>query len=148
MKIFRFSIILATLAMTLASCNVSDNGDLDGLWYLTRLDSLECGKSVDMRDQKISWSFQAKLCQVVDYKNENWKYPTMLRFVHQGNQLSFTEAFYYDRLEGDHFFTDEDVVKLATYGINALPQHFKVEKLSGHKLQVSDETLRLHFEKY
>lgn len=140
---------LTALCFFITGCNISDNGDLDGFWYLTKIDSISNNTSVPMREAGISWSFQAKLMQVGSHNsNAYWKYVIMSRFNHQGNQLELSEPFIYDRMNGDVFLTADSLHRLTPFGINSIPDLFIVEKLSSSKLQICDQTLRLYFEKY
>lgn len=143
------TIIIASLVCLLFSaCNVSTGGDIDGLWYLTKLDSIQSGTSRPMRDEMISWSFQSKFVQVVNYKTEDWRSIIMMQFTHNDNQLELSDPFIYNRLDGDILLTPDSIYLLRPYGINDLNSTFKVEKLNSKTMCISDDILRLHFQKY
>ena len=50
------------------SCELetSNNGDLDGMWHLVRVDTLSTSGVKYMEDDKIYWLFQFKLLQLED----------------------------------------------------------------------------------
>ena len=63
MKYFPRLIILTILSL-LCSCDkfhVSDNGELDGFWQLTSVDTLANGRSADMKEKMIFWAVQTDL---------------------------------------------------------------------------------------
>ena len=147
---FRFAtyiLIILIFGCWITSCEVSDNGDLDGYWYMTRLDSVESGKTVDMHNRQLTWSFQVNLMQTFDGSHDHWDSIMMFRFDHTGNQLIISDPFIYNRLEGDEFLDSTQYWKLKHYGINDIPTCFKVEKLNRKKMRLSDHVVRLYFEK-
>ena len=70
-----FTIALFTAVMALTSCGMeietSGNGDLDGFWNLTQVDSTATGVTADVHEQRLFWSVQHKLLQLSDYQNQN-----------------------------------------------------------------------------
>ena len=145
---YAFNIVFALLlGFLLPSCEVSDNGDLDGFWYLTRLDSIQTGTTVDMHNRQLTWSFQMDLMQTFDGSQDHWDTITMFRFEHTGKQLIISEPFIYDRLNGDKFLTPDRYWEIRHYGINSVPDIFMVDKLNRKHLHVHDDVLRLYFEK-
>lgn len=148
-NLFIYICILISIAISLSSCEKSNNGDLDGMWYMTRIDSLPTGKSVDARATRISWSVQGKLMQVYNYNDDTeYHHIIMSRFEKNDNKLIISDPFIYNRMEGDIFLTQDSLYKLRPYGINSLPDTFIIEQLSDQKLQIADDIIRLYFDKY
>lgn len=121
----------------------SDNGKLDGMWHLTRIDTLETGSGVDMAKDRKYLSVQGSILQVHD-ADRGEKY--MFRFSHTESRLELSDARSNDRTEGDPKVTNVSV--LAPYGINRLSETFKVEKLTGSRLVLVSSTLRLIYRKF
>ncbi len=142
-------LMLSALALlTWSGCEVSGAGDLDGFWYLTRLDTLATGGRRNMDSTSVSWAFQTDLMQMVDYCDpHSLKEIVMARYRHADGLLTVFSPFVYDRMAGDRTIEGDSCQRLAQYGINAVPDTFCVERLSRHRMQVADRTLRLYFEK-
>lgn len=132
-----------TAITTACSLESSDNGDLDGMWRLTAVDTLATNGTKDMEGTRLYWSVQAKLLQLDDKNNTNIS--LLLRFEHTGNTLRLYEPYIYNRLEGDKPLND--VTLLAPYGINALEESCEVEALSSSKMILKTPSLRLKFKK-
>jgi hypothetical protein len=143
-------IIFVTMFVGLlcAACDTtsSDNGDLDGMWYLTRIDTLSNGHSADYRDRRIFWSFQGTLAQFNHADGTNHYY--MSRFDHTASRLRLSDVFLYDRVEGDRFIDSSTLNELRPFGINNLSEDYLVKSLDEDKMILQDEELCLHFEKY
>lgn len=131
---------------SLASCELetSDAGDLEGLWHLTRVDTLATGGVLDLSQKYIYWSFQFKLMQA-DNK-QGLHDIVLMRYDHTGNTLTLSSPHIYDREEGDHPQTEP--TRLRPYGINNLEEPFEVLKLSGSRMQLQSEMLKLTFRKF
>ena len=144
-----FTIALFTMALVLtASCDMkiegSDNGDLDGFWNLTQVDSTATGVTVEVHDLRLFWSVQHKLLQLQDFQEQN---PTcLLRFEKNGQQLTLSSPFLYNRDEGDQ--PVEDISVLAPYGINAMPETFQIQKLNGSKMILKTDIVTLYFTRF
>lgn len=140
--IFLFFVVL------LSSCETtsSENGELDNMWYLTTVDSLSNGKTVDYRPKRIFWSFQGTLMQTncVDRMGSFYMY----RFENRGELLIVKSPFIYDRVHGDSLITEETLDRIRMYGVNSLTDTFKIEDIGNSRMILKDSRLRLHFEKY
>jgi hypothetical protein len=121
----------------------SDNGKLDGMWHLTRIDTLATGRGVDMAKGRKYLSVQGSILQVHD-ADEGEKY--MFRFSHTENRLELSDARLNDRMQGDPMVSDVNV--LAPYGINSLNETFIVEKLTRKRLVLVSVKLRLEYRKF
>lgn len=146
MKRCYINIVIAfVVALMFGSCEIQtlDNGDLDGMWHLTRVDTLATSATTDMAGERIYWSFQARLLQLDD---KAWIYQSLLtRFEHSGQTLRVYDPYIYDRENGDKPL--DDVTLLSPYGISALDETYTIESLSGSKMILVSGTLRLYFKK-
>lgn len=142
-------LILPLLLVALSACESSDNGDLDGMWHITRIDSIGNGTSADIRKELKFWSFQDKLMQLFYYERD-WEYKEILmtRFENSEGKMILSTPFIYNRLDGDIFLSADSFYLLQPYGINSMPDTFEVEHLDRKKMQLSDDVVRLYFEKY
>lgn len=137
--------IVMAAAVLMCSCELdtSGNGDLDGMWHLTSIDTLSTSGVKRMNEDKIYWSFQYRLLQLEDKSGAAVR--ALLRFEHKNGTLRLYDPYIYDREDGDKPLTDS--VMLAPYGINALEETFTVEGLSGNKMVLRTDKLRLSFRK-
>lgn len=147
MKKMIITLCLAFIVMILSSCGdfleTSDNGKLDGLWQLTRIDTLGTGGSLDVTSDRKYLAVQAGFLEVRDADMAE-RY--MFRFSYDGDQLVLSDARLNDRSLGDPEVADVGV--LMPYGINRLSVTFKVEKLTGSRLVLVSSTLRLIYRKF
>lgn len=134
-----------SVALTsVSSCTLetSDNGDLDGYWHLTRVDTLATGGMLDLSEELRFWAVQKDIMNVVDRRNGG---DMLLRFDKSGNTLRLYDPYVNDRMQDD--IPLEDVEMLRPLGINALDESFAVERLSGDRMTLCSEFLRLDFSK-
>ncbi len=145
-RIYFFNIIIMCIVASFAfsSCHLeaSDNGDLDGYWQLTTVDTLSTDGTQEMKSAEIFWAFQFRLLQVRD-SNEN-RYN--IRFKHEKNMMKLYDPYHDKRELGDEKVTDPAV--LAKYGINALEESFVIEHLNREKMILKGDKLRLIFRRY
>ena len=85
-------ILIALLAMTMASCeiNSSDNGDLDNWWYLRQVENINENDNVNVEDyvaKKVFWGFIGKLMQTQGDGAGTYLY----RFEQSGDKLRVYE---------------------------------------------------------
>lgn len=140
-------LLLPLLSLLMASCHLetSGNGRLDGMWHMERIDTIGAG-TIDLSQQRLYWSFQAKLMELSDKDGANRL--CLMRFNHSGTTLSLSEPYLYDREsgEGDHPLSDAELLK--PYGISAVSVSFDIEKLSSSRMILNDGTLRIYFKKF
>ena len=139
-------IMLVGRLLTACDTTSSDNGELDGMWYLTKVDTLSNGHSVDYRSNRVFWSFQGTLAQFTYGDGENHYY--MSRFDHNASRLKLSGLFFYNRSEGDRILDSETLDEVRPFGINNLNEDYMVKSLDEDKMILQDEELCLHFEKY
>lgn len=145
-------ILLLTVATILAtSCELetSDNGDLDGFWHLTRIDSISTGTSTDLSSHYRYWGVNFNLMRLQDLP-EDEAGVFFLRFEKTRNSLRVYEP----RTGTSGASAGETLDTLLTsplpllpYGINQLDQTFTIEKLNSSHMILSTSTYRLRFTK-
>lgn len=139
------AVLLASILFSLTACslNTDDSGDLGGYWHLTGIDTLATVGYCDMSKAPIYWAVQGRILEARDVKKNEF---VMFRYEHNGNTLSLTDARINQRELGDTLITD--VTTLQPYGINNLEEVFTVEAISGSKMVLKSEMLRLYFKKF
>lgn len=146
-KCFKILFSLITILFTLASCGDllehSQNGELDGYWKLTTIDTLATGGQKSVSEQSLFMAVQGKILMLND-RNNGDEY--VFQFNHADGHLKIFDARQSNRGKGDPLLTDPE--GLRPFGFNNLEEDFTVEKLSSGKLIVNDGTLRLHFVKF
>lgn len=145
MKCYIVIFFIGVCMLFVCSCELetSNNGDLDGMWHLVRVDTLSTSGVKYMEDDKIYWLFQFKLLQLED-KSGN-KVSLLMRFEHKDNILRLYDPYIYDRTNGDKPLTD--ISLSAPYGVNSLEENFSIESLENGKMVLCTESLRLYFRK-
>lgn len=146
-KCFKILFSLITILFALASCGDllehSQNGELDGYWKLTTIDTLATGGQKSVSEQSLFMAVQGKIMMLND-RNNGDEY--VFQFNHADGHLKIFDARQSNRGKGDPLLTDPE--GLRPFGFNNLEEDFTVEKLSSGKLIVNDGTLRLHFIKF
>lgn len=139
-------IIFVGLLVTACDTTSSENGELDGMWYLTQVDSLSNGHSADYRNKRIFWSFQGTLAQFNYADGMNCYY--MSHFDRTESTLKMKDFFLYDRVDEDHFIDSETLDEIRPYGINSLEEDYTIKRLDDDAMILQDSELCLHFVKY
>lgn len=134
---------LLTILLSLSSCSVemSNNGDLDGLWQMYEM-QIDGAEPVDMRYTGTTMSVAFRMMSLKNY------YQPMVycRFENTGNTLRI-----YDFRLGIHDVSDlpiEDPEVLNPFGIFSLDEHFKVEVMTGSDMVLRSDRALLKFRKY
>ena len=136
---------LAALLLSACELEVSENGDFDGLWQLTALDSVGTGSSVDMRTSGEFWAVQMRLLEVRNSRGQ-----------HRNQYFRFTLADGWLTLRtpnlDENGMTDDstkiDVSSLRRYGISRVDERFHVLTLTGSTMVLQNEAVKLSFRKY
>ena len=149
MKKFYTYIIMACACMMtamLSSCELetSGAGDFDGMWHLTRVDTLATGGVLDLSKEKIFWSFQFNLMEADD--KDHGHQSILMRYNKSDGKLLLTQPYAYDRENGDAPLAEPTLLK--PFGINNIEETFQIQKLSGGKMQLQSEMLKLYFKKF
>ena len=139
--------IIIFVGLLFAACDTtsSDNDELDGMWYLTQVDTLSNNHSVDYRNKRIFWSFQGTLAQFNCAENIDYY---MSYFTYTGERLELKEMFYYYRKDGDSIIDSQTLDQMRPFGINSLNENFIVKSIGNRTMILQNNELRLHFEKY
>ena len=133
--------------MSLASCDIETSsaaGDFNGMWHLTRVDTIATGGVLNLKNEKLFWAFQNKLMQADD-KNEKLA-KILMRFNQTNTQLTLHTPYVYDRENGDVPLSDSTL--LIPYGINKTEEKFDVVTLKGGKMVLQSEKLKLTLNKF
>lgn len=138
---------LITVFAGMIACEVrtSDNGDFDGFWQLTAIDSLVNGRSVDMHTSGEYWAVQVHLLEVRNTSNKHKS--VLFRFNFEGDSLHLRSP-YYDESGENGELPEHDVTSLKPYGIDRSAQAYQVLKLSSSDMVLQKEDVRLSFRKY
>lgn len=140
-------LIAMVVCSLLPSCDgieTSNNGDLDGMWHLVKMDSLDIQKTIDYKHEGIFWSVQNDLLQVDD-KQVRYR-SCLLRFEKKSETLRVFDPYLYNRDDGDELVDNNAF--LTPFGINALNETFSIEKLNRNRMILKSQLLRLYFSKY
>ena len=140
--------LLPVLALLFSSCSLeTDNnaGDLEGMWHLVRIEESVTNTHIDVSNEVIFWSFQAKLLQMEDKTGQHYSY--LYRFRIDNDQLTLTSPYQFDRENGDRPLTAYESI-LGLYGIKSLTPVFRIEKIDRRKMILNDGAVRLYFDKF
>ena len=131
------ALIAVMAAMMFNACTIetSEAGDFEGMWHLTRVDTIATGGVLNKSNDKMYWSFQFKLMQAI-----------LMRYIAGDGTLKLHTPYIYNRGNGDKPL--EDTNPLKPYGINNLEEEFQVLKLGGGKMQLKSDLLILTFRKF
>lgn len=142
-------VIICILGLSFSACEMetSDNGQLDGFWQLTSVDSLNSGRSADMHQSGIYWGIQVHLLSIKDMKKDQ---SFMFRFSMTGDTLRLYAPIKDIRHSAGEVL-DEHVMtpmELRNIGFSHLEERFKVLQLTGSRMALQNERLRMYFRKY
>jgi len=146
MKKLLYLLFLPLLLLTSCDMESSDNGELDAMWYLVKVDSVKSGATRDYRDKRIMWSFQGDLLQM--NKTERFNAYYMAYFKNEDGYLKLSTPFLFDRVKGDEILTEDRLEEVRRFGINSLEENFRIETLNSSQMILKDDVLRLTFERY
>lgn len=140
--------LLPVLALLFSSCSLetdNDAGDLEGMWHLVRIEESATNTHIDVSNEVIFWSFQAKLLQMEDKTGQINSY--LYRFRIDNDQLRLSSPYLFDRENGDRPLTAYEST-LGLYGIKSLTPMFRIEKIDRRKMILNDGAVRLYFDKF
>ena len=142
-KHFYLLLITASIILTLGACEfeTSNNGNLDGNWQLTEVDTLHTGGIKDMKALQIFYAIQMRLINVSAFNDPNVGGNYYFHFEHQGDSLIFKTA----NSEGKTMYTTE---QLQPFGLNKEAERFKIISLSSNNMILKSEMLILKFRKF
>jgi len=144
--------ILAVLPLLLTACDIetSDNGDFDGYWHLVSVDTLATSGHCDLSGNTIFWAVQFKLMRlrgaerIREGGNGREFYE---RFELSRNSLTLFDPHEKNREKEDPAITEERLLELRPYGINALRERFEILLLDKDEMVLKSSVLELRFRK-
>lgn len=137
-----FYILTILFFMTSCEIEMSDNGNLDGLWQMTEMQ--ETGKeAIDMRETGTIWGFQFRLLELRSKSNQ---YGFLCRFEHKDGHLKVYEPYIQKHDESDNPVTDATI--LNPFGLYTTSEDFQIEALTSSCLTIKSDKVRLKFRKY
>lgn len=134
---------------------MSENGDFDGLWQLSTIDSTGTGRTVDMRSSGEFWAVQVHLLEVRNTKGRHGN--VIFRFDQTGDSLKLRSPYYDESGEGGNNVKEleevtakhaEAVKKLKPYGIDVPSQGYRLVTLDSDEMVLQKDDVRLCFRKY
>ena len=140
--------LLPVLALLFSSCSLetdNDAGDVEGMWHLVRIEESATNTHIDVSNEVIFWSFQAKLLQMEDKTGQHYSY--LYRSRIDNDQLTLTSPYQFDRENGDRPLTAYEST-LGLYGIKSLTPVLRIEKIDRRKMILNDGAVRLYFDKF
>lgn len=142
---------LFVLAVLANSCSIetSGNGDLDGFWRLTSVDTLSTGGSCDLSKSCLFWAVQGNLLELQApplYEEEN--NGIIYTLDYDGDMLHLAHPRFLKRLKGDPALREEHLCFLNPFGVSSLEEFFHIRHLSGSRMTLESKALQLHFEKF
>ena len=138
---------IMTMALTLTACELetSANGDLDGFWLITSIDTLATHGHKELRDSSLTWSFQGRILEIrraIHQTDEIF----ICKFEHEGGVVHVFDIYRIKREQEDPKI--EDPAPLRSFGINQLDEHFLVATLNADHMVLQSNGLQINFEKY
>ncbi|MBF1455832.1 MAG: lipocalin-like domain-containing protein [Prevotella nigrescens] len=147
MKIKNIKLTLWSLIVLLcfSTCTLESDskaaGDLAGMWHCVYID--KGAASVELKDQKVYWSFQGNLLLLEDKAGNHSR--ILYRFKKNGNTLELREPYRYDRENGDELLTTPSLLNF--YGIDALSITFTIQQ-SENTMALVNSNVTLHFKRF
>lgn len=132
------------LVLTACEFETSDNGDLDGYWQWTAVDTLPSGGTCDMRSTLIFWAVEGDLLEIRDNAGKNLN--VFFRFSHSGDSLTLYNPVIDKRDSSDIVLNDHSL--LLPYAITSMPETFHVDQLNVSKMVLRNPDFSLSFRKY
>ena len=140
---------LLVLGLMVVSCELetSGNGDLDGYWQMSQVDTLATGGVADTRESFIYWGVQGKLLQIRYSENDVYLSEGLLfRFEDNDSILTLSSPFVHHLYETDEPIDDVEILK--PFGIYRLVEKFAIKELDDNNMVLTNDVLRLHFRRY
>ena len=137
--------MLACLVLTGCEVRMSDNGDFDGLWQMTAIDSVATGRTRDMHTFGEYWAVQVHLLNVHNTKGRHGS--VLFRFDFVGDSLKLRSPYIDESGEGATL-PAHNVSSLKAWGIDHSEQGYRVVTLNGDEMVLQKENVRLRFRKY
>lgn len=146
MKRILLTITGMTLLLMACELETSTNGDLDGFWQLTQVDTLATGAQTDMKATGVTWSFQGRIMELRIANKQSDERPIICQFSYNGDSLRVFNPYIIDRVKDDIKITD--VTPMQCYGFSQPEETFFFQQLSSNTMILRSKYLRLSFRKY
>jgi hypothetical protein len=137
-----FICCLLTIVLSFTACDIetADNGNLDGLWQLTAVDTLSTHGHRDMKKLNTSWTIQGKLLQI-----RNTDLTFVCHFSREGDMLKLGTLYVNDHHDEPPL---EDMPAAGAMGVNEKEESFSIITLTSSTMTLQSATLKLSFRKY
>ena len=148
MKIKNIQLVLCSLVamFCISACSLESDskaaGDLAGMWHCVYIEK-KGAASVELKDQKVYWSFQGNLLLLEDKAGNHSR--ILYHFTKNGNTLELKEPYRYDRENGDELLTTPSL--LSFYGIDTLAITFTIQQ-SENTMALVSNNVTLHFKRF
>ena len=140
LTLWSFIVMLCFSACTLESDSKAA-GDLAEMWHCVYIE--KGAASVELKDQKVYWSFQGNLLLLEDKAGNHSR--ILYHFTKNGNTLELKEPYRYDRENGDELLTTPSL--LSFYGIDTLAITFTIQQ-SENTMALVSNNVTLHFKRF
>lgn len=143
MRNILYTIAICLFLTTSCTFEVSDNGDLDGYWQLSAVDTLSNQQCVNMRDSGIFWAIQYEKLVA---RSVNPIGEVIFNFQKTTDLLILSNPYILYRDSSDIKITNPDVLR--KYGVNNIEEQFRIVSLDDSRMILETDMLRLNFRKY
>lgn len=128
------------------SCDLekSDNGNLDGYWQWTLIDTIATGGTCDMKESLIFWGVESDILEIFNNKTSNEN--VIFRFWHNGDTLILSRPIIDIRDSSDVIMTNYTL--LENYGIYDIPETLMIDYWGSNHITFSNRLFHLYFRKY
>ena len=147
MKIKNIQLVLCSLVamFCISACSLESDskaaGDLAGMWHCVYIE--KGAASVELKDQKVYWSFQGNLLLLEDKAGNHSR--ILYHFTKNGNTLELKEPYRYDRENGDELLTTPSLLHFSC--IDTLAITFTLQQ-SDHTLSLVRNNVTLPFKRF
>ncbi|MDD7258189.1 MAG: lipocalin-like domain-containing protein [Prevotellaceae bacterium] len=139
----KITFFISLLCTIFVSCELetSRNGDIEGAWLLTKIDTLKTSGTQDMRSRSILWSVQYNLLSIREESTE-----FLFHFKYENDTITLLDAYNAYHEEWDRVVEDPSI--LAPFGVHELNERFKVANIHSDKMILETKDYRLKFQRY
>jgi len=145
----------ATALLALGACSElesSDNGSFDGFWQLTRVDTLETGRTGDVTHRRIFWSVQSNLIEMRDLHEDETLGEKAPSVFYHFEQIADTLRLLTEPkpIVNNRRIIDRvaERIDVRTYGLNHLGEDLLVLHLTNENMTLQSEHFRMYFRKF
>ena len=142
-------IYIYVAAGMLFSCDLvpSSNGDFDGFWQMTSVDTLSNGNGEDTRESLVFWSVQKRLLEMKHLATTGNRAPHIFfRFERGSDRLVIYDPIIDNRDSSDLIVKDTSCFNV--YGIDRVPDTLKIVTLTNDRMVLYTNRLKMTLRKY